>query len=450
MKRKTSSANRDIKKQTIDSHRVSNRRLWIFRITSVIFIPALLFLLLEAGLRIIGYGFCPDVIIKCKVDGRAYYRDNFKFAWRFFPPNIARTANPYIFPAYKSDNTYRIFILGESAAAGTPDGAFCFGRVLQAMLRQQYPQANFEVITTAMPAINSHVILEIAKDCVHHQSDLFIVYMGNNEVVGPYGAGTVFAPLSESLSFVRFDMAFKATRTGQLLMNFLGSVKPRKDTPKVWLGLEMFLAKQVQLGDRRLEAVYKHFRRNLEDIKRIAHKSDTKIIFSTVASNLKDCPPFASLHRTDLTEAKKKKWNDIYQQGVTKEAGGDYADAIQRYLEAAEIDDHYADLQYRLGRCFWAMGEYEKARDRFINARDLDTLRFRADTRINQIIRDIAEEETTKGVYLVDAVKIFQKNSPYETAGEEFFYEHVHMNFKGNFLLAGAIFKQVEEILPDA
>jgi len=41
--------------------------------------------------------------------------------------------------------------------------------------------------------------LEIAKDCAHHQADLFILYLGNNEVVGPYGAGTVFTPLSSNL-----------------------------------------------------------------------------------------------------------------------------------------------------------------------------------------------------------------------------------------------------------
>jgi tetratricopeptide (TPR) repeat protein len=49
----------------------------------------------------------------------------------------------------------------------------------------------------------------------------------------------------------------------------------------------------------------------------------------------------------------------------------------------------------------------------------------------------------------VDAVKVFEQNSPRRTPGEGLFYEHVHMNFKGNYLLAGAIFRQVEKILPE-
>jgi tetratricopeptide (TPR) repeat protein len=462
MKRKTFPTKIDIKlrktKPTTDERRALGWRLWLFRVISLIFVPALLFLLLEAGLHIIGYGFSPNAIVKCKVDGRAYYRDNLEFAWRFFPPNIARTANPFVFPAAKSNDTYRIFVLGESAAAGTPDGAFCFGRILQVMLRQQYPQANFEVITTAMPAINSHVIFQIAKDCVRHKPDLFIAYIGNNEVVGPYGAGTIFAPLSKSPSFIRFDIALKATRVGQLLTNLMEKVRPKENIPKVWRGLEMFIKEQIRADDPRLETVYQHFQRNLEDISHVARKSETRIIFCTVGSNLKDCPPFASLHRPDLKDAEKKKWDDIYRQGIVSESAGDYAGAAQRYLAAGDIDDRYAELQFRLGRCYWAMGEYDQARQRFTLARDLDTLRFRADTRINQIIRDIAEGETTPvssvenrngGVYFVDAVKVFQENSPYKTAGEELFYEHVHMNFKGNSLLAGAIFKQVEEMLPE-
>jgi len=185
--------------QGMSGSAVAGWRLWLFRIIALTVIPPLLFLLLELGLRIIGYGFSPSAIIECEVNGKACYCNNAKFAWQFFPPTIARESSPFAFPADKSNSTYRIFVLGASAAAGTPDGAFCFGRILQVMLRQQYPQANFEVITIAMPAINSHVVLEIAKDCAHHQADLFILYLGNNEVVGPYGAGTVFTPLSSNL-----------------------------------------------------------------------------------------------------------------------------------------------------------------------------------------------------------------------------------------------------------
>ncbi|MHC4543483.1 MAG: tetratricopeptide repeat protein [Planctomycetota bacterium] len=423
-------------------------RFWLFRLIALTVIPALLFLLLELGLRIVGYGFPAAAMLKCEVNGRTSYCDNVKFGWRFLPRNIAREFDPFIFPADKPDDTYRIFVLGASATKGEPDSAFCFGRFLEVMLQEVYPGINFEVITAATAAINSHVVVEIAGDCARHQADLFIVYLGNNEVVGPYGAGTIFSPISGSLPLIRMGIALKATRLGQLLTNLLEAIGPEKNIPKVWGGLEMFLEKQVRSEDERLETVYRHFERNLKDISRIARKSGSRIIFCTVGSNLKDCPPFASLHKPSLTETDKKKWDEIYQQGVAYEADSKYGKAVVRYLAAAEIDDCYAGLQFRLGRSYWEMGEYDKARERYIRARELDTLRFRADNRINETIRIVAGDKAVKSVYLLDAVKVFENNSPHETTGEELFYEHVHLNFKGTYLLAKTIFEQVEMILP--
>jgi len=369
-------------REKVTPHVVTGWRLWLFRVIAVTVIPALLFLLLEITLCVVGYGFPTTTTIKCKINAKASYRSNTKFAWRFFHPSIARTTDPFVFPASKSKDTYRIFVMGASAAAGMPDGAFCFGRILRVMLHLQYPKTNFEVITPAMPAINSHVVLEIADDCTRYQSDLFIIYLGNNEVVGPYGAGTVFSPLSSNLFLIRLGIVLKAAKLGQLITNLLESAVAG-DAPRVWHGMKMFLEKQVRADSTNLGIVYRHFQRNLQDIRRLAFKSGINIIFCMVPTNLKDNPPFASLHRPNLTYAEKKSWDELYQQGI------------------------------------------------------------------NEIIRNVACDRAAEGVYLIDVVRTFEENSPHEIPGEELFYEHVHMNFKGNYLLAGTVFKQVEEILPE-
>jgi tetratricopeptide (TPR) repeat protein len=427
---------------------LSGWRLWLFRLIAVTVVPALLFLLIEVTLRLVGYGFPTHVAVKCQTNDRESYCSNVKFSWRFFNPDIARAMDPFVFPAEKTDKTYRIFIMGASAAAGTPDGAFSFGRFLRVMLSQRYPQTDFEVMVVAMPAINSHVVLEIAKDCARHQPDLFIVYLGNNEVVGPYGAGTVFAPLSSNLTLIRLGIKFKSTMLGQLLTNLLGLLGT-DDTPKVWGGLQMFLDKQVRADDPRMEIVYRHFQQNLQDICHLANKKKTKIIICTVPGNLKDNPPFSSNHRPNLSGSEKVKWDELYQRGVTFETEGHYSAAVEQYVQAVEIDDSYADLRFRLGRCYWAMGEYDQSREQYIQARELDTLRFRADNRINDIIRDVVSGRNDEKVYLSDVVNVFEQNSLHKTTGEELFYEHVHMNFKGNYLLAVTIFQQVEKILPE-
>jgi len=432
----------------LPNKRITGWRLWLFRVIALTVIPALLLVLLELVLRIAGYGYPTNAMIRYEENGKVFYCDNVKFCWRFFPKEISREFNPFRISVSKSENAYRIFVLGASAAQGEPDGAFGFGRFLQVMLQDKYQGVNFEVIIAATAAINSHVVLEIVKDCAQHEPDLFIVYLGNNEVTGPYGAGTVFAPLSPSLSVIRTGIAVKATRLGQVLANITEWVGTTKGKPKAWRGLEMFLDKQIRADDKRLEMVYRHFQKNLEDIVRIGSESGAKTIVCTVGSNLKDSPPFASLHRPDLTEQDKAKWDNLYAQAVEYESADRYAETVESYLAAAEIDSSYADLQFRFGRCYWALQDHDSARQRYVQARELDTLRFRADRRINEIIRSMADSWAGKGVYLADAAKTFERNSPYRTTSNELFYEHVHLNFKGNYLLAKTVLEKAEKLIP--
>jgi hypothetical protein len=94
-----------------------------------------------------------------------------------------------MFPAVKKAGTVRIFVLGESAAAGTPDPSFGFARILDVMLRQRHPGTDFEVINAAMRGINSHIVRRIAQECLQYEPDLLLLYMGNNEFVGLYVPG---------------------------------------------------------------------------------------------------------------------------------------------------------------------------------------------------------------------------------------------------------------------
>jgi len=51
-------------------------------------------------------------------------------------------------------------------------------------------------------------------------------------------------------------------------------------------------------------------------------------------------------------------------------------------------------------------------------------------------------------VTLCDAAGLFEANSPQTVPGDEWFYEHVHLNFDGNYQLARAWAEQVEKLLP--
>jgi tetratricopeptide (TPR) repeat protein len=427
--------------------KISRGRLWLFRIVSLTIFPLLFFLIVEAGLRIFNFGYPTSFTVPCEVKGEKAYCNNDKYTWQFFPPELARTPIPFAIPEKKPPRTYRIFILGASAAQGDPMPSFGFSRILQIMLKDRYPEVSFEVVNTAVTAVNSHVVLDIARDLSGHQPDMFIVYLGNNEVVGPYGAGTVFTPLSPNLGTIRAGIFFKSTRVGQLIRKMMKSTSKERKLPKEWKGMEMFLGQQIRADAPGLSKVYGHFRRNLEDITRLARKAGINTVICTVGSNLKDSPPFASLHRRDLSDGEKEKWENIYRTGIELEMKGEYARAIERYLEAAGIDDQFADLHYRLGRSYWLLGDFEEAKKRYVLTRDLDTLRFRPDSKVNEVIRKVSEKRTGEGIYLVDSLGFFEEKSPHATPGKELFFEHVHLNIRGNYLLAKSVFDQVSEIL---
>ena len=179
------------------------------------------------------------------------------------PAGLATQPHPCTLSA-KPAGTVRIFVLGGSAAQGFPDPSFSFGRILAVMLGQQYPGRQFEVVNAAMPAINSHAALEIARDCAAHQPDLFLVYMGNNEVIGPYGPGTVFQRWSPSLGMIRASLWVKSTARRPIAGRRVHG--PRAATTSAvdrGPSMEMFLGNPVPADDPRLTAVYDNYRRNL-------------------------------------------------------------------------------------------------------------------------------------------------------------------------------------------
>src|ERR1035438_5812182 len=223
------------------------------------------FLALELGLTVFHYGYPTGFFVR--IDGKNASASNEKFGWRFFPPSIARVPVVNYVPDGKSPDTYRIFILGDSAAMGVPEPAFGFARMLRVLLENRYRGAKFEVINTAMTAINSHVVVPIAADSARAKPDLFIVLVGNNEVVGPYGPGTVLAAYSPSLSLIRTGIWFKSTRTAQLLEKLISRFR-KTDNPREWEGMAMFLGHYVAEDDPRLPTVYENLRGNLAVVDR--------------------------------------------------------------------------------------------------------------------------------------------------------------------------------------
>jgi len=422
-------------------------KLWRFRLLALA-IPLVILIAAEAALRLAGYGYATAFLLPSVHMGHPTFVQNNQFGARFFGARRARAPHPISILRDKPPEVVRIFVFGESAAYGDPQPRMGLPRVLQAMLSLRRPGVKFEVVNAAMTAINSHVIVPIACDCAKANGDIWVIYMGNNEVVGPFGAGTVFGPQSPPVALVRASLALKTTRLGQWMDSLRATWHKAPEENEDWGGMMMFLDQQIRANDPRMAAVYRNFSRNLSDIIRAGHESGAGIVVSTVAVNLKDCAPFASEHRAGLTESDKAKWEQLHQAGVAAENSGNFSEAGARFREAARIDATVAELLFHLGRCELALGKQAEAYTCFADARDFDTLRFRCDGRLNELIRQSAVYREGDHIRLADSERALAAASPDGLPGGELFYEHVHPTFKGNYLLARTIAEQIEKLLP--
>ena len=412
---------------------------------TVVLVPVVLLGGLELLLRLLGVGHPSGFTIPCEVQRRAAVCPNPDFTLRFFPPALARQPRPFVIPEEKGPRTVRVAVLGESAAEGDPEPTFGVSRFLEAMLEESAPGVRFEVVNAGVVAINSHVLVPIAQDLAGRKFDVAVIYAGNNEVVGPFGPGTVLTGRQPGPRLIHLSIALGATRIGQLMSGVGRSL--RKDTPVEWQGMELFLDHQVRADDPAMEQVYRGFGANLAEMIRIFRSAGTRVVVSTVGTRLRDFAPFASAHRPGLDAVTLGRWNAAVARGDEAVGGQRVVEATAAYREAESIDGAVADLQYRIGHLALLTGKDALARERLPRARDLDTLRFRADGRIVQLTAEVTRGAGA-GVELVDGAGALAVASPHGLPGSELFWEHAHLTPEGNEVLARALFPAVLRALP--
>jgi len=354
------------------------RRLFA-RVTIAIIAPLVTVVLLELICHLAGWGHPTRFLLESKHEGEPVWIDNQLFGYRFFDPAVSRAPTPIFIPKVKSPDEFRVVVLGESAAMGEPEPAYGPSRMLEQMLTIRFPDKRVRVINAAMTAINSHVIVEIARDLERLKPDAVILYIGNNEVVGPYGPGTVFHTFAASPMLNRLRAVLTRLRITSALRSMMFA---QRGDRAVWQGMEMFTEYKITEDDPRLTHVYESFQRNMNSIIRYADALNIPVIISTIAVNLADQAPL---------------------DGSPVTGGPDLASRKKQ--------------------------------------RDADTLRFRADGRINDILRNMS------GDHLVDVEREFERDG---VPGKKDFIDHVHFTFEGSYRLAGLWCAKIGELVKPA
>jgi tetratricopeptide (TPR) repeat protein len=390
---------------------------------------------LEAGLRLAGFGYSPHFARRThNATGARVWRENRWCTAPYFTPELVRRPQPFVVTVDKPARSYRVFVLGSSAAMGDPDASFSLARMLEKQLTAAYPDVKFDVVNAGITAINSHLVRGIAADCAQMRPDLFVVYEGNNEVIGPFGPAGVFSPFFRRGGIIRFAAWAQGTRTAQAFAALSHKLRRGAGAERDWGGMQMFLDQQIAADDPRLTEVVNHFRENLVAIAQTAKDAGATTLLCTVVTNQRDFAPFASRHRNGLSAADQKRWDEAVRLALEAERERDFAAAERQFRAALEIDDQYAEVAFRLGRLELQLGHDADARRRLQSALDLDTLRFRTDSRLNDAIRDAAR--VAPATQLVDLSSLLSAVSSHGMAGDDLLYEHVHLTFRGTYAAA--------------
>ena len=384
-----------------------------FRLIAAVLGPLLLLIGLEGLLAWRGIRTAP--LLREGRGAEAHWTTNPRYGASIFPRDAGPTLPPIWVPARKAENEIRIVVLGESAAEGFPLPGFSLGQVLQTVLADgEALPTDGRVISLAMTGINSHQIRQLGRAAARRlDPDILILYAGNNEVIGPYGPAAVLSHFHASLRLIRLRQFVRSLRIAQLLDGLRRTRAANTGDAPAWQGLEEFRGVRLAEDDPRLPFMYGHFQRNMEDLARFLTRRGIRMMICTMPVNITDWPPLDA----ELDDAAEGEWKGLTSPG-----------------EAALAWDAYRRGEYAL-----CEEGSEAAWPWFRRALDLDRVRIRADSRINDILRALAPAEGADRVALLDLDRWLHEENPGGWTNQDLFYEHVHLTFTGRLAVCARI-----------
>lgn len=408
-------------------------------------VPVLFFVVLEAGLRVVGFGESYPLFIPVQADTDYLYQ-NPDVARRYFKSqeNVPGSQKDF-FKAVKDPDTFRIFVQGGSSAAGYPlyyGGSF--SRMLEQRLLQTFPGKNIEVINTAMAAVNSYTLRDLADEIIAQDPDLVLIYAGHNEYYGSLGVGSAES-LGRFVGVVNAYLKLQDFRVVQALQRMLmkgaALFAPGDEVPAAGTTLmsRMVEEQEIPIHSPLYEMGLNQFERNVGAMLEAYKEAGVSVLISTVASNEKDQAPFIS---RPVAEANQRALQDGLRQAASALAQSDTSGALRQLDQSIALDSVDALAYYAKAQILHSQGLYSEARAAFIQAKDRDQLRFRAPEAINDVIRELAEEHQ---VILVDGQQALRDRHPDGIIGNELMLEHLHPNVDGYFVLADAFYQAIHD-----
>ena len=348
----------------------SHTKRFVFWLLAVS-LPFLVIAAVELLLRAVNVGAEQQRVFVTVPGQENYLAFNPEYPKRYFPGfSPAVSFDPFL--KTKPEDTFRIFVLGGSSAAGFPYQAYDgFPRRMAARLESSSISRRIEVVNLGMTAVNSFTLWDLRRAIMKQSPDAVVIYAGHNEYYGAFGAGSNIYSLGNRIWLKRLTLRLKKSILYSQIEQLVTRSNQPDDEDRTMMA-QVVRESEIGLDSKTFQAGVQQFESNITDVVEFFADRDVPVFIGTVVSNDEGQEPL-----------------------------GEDSEATRLFNE----------------------GQFQQAKD-------LDPIRFRAPSQINDVIREL---NLRSGVEVVAIDSAF---SEIQVQPDSLFTDHLHPTHEGYELMA--------------
>ncbi len=395
-----------------------------------------LFAAAETALRLLGIGAARELLEFPSPGGPLFTREP---NWLQMRGDSSLVLDRITTTRAKPAGTYRIVLVGESTVAGFPFyPQFSVGRLLEASLRDAFPNLKVEVVNFGRTADPSDAVARAAIESLAVAPDVLVVMSGHNDYQASY-----VEDLRDGL-WPRLRAALRKLRLVRLGFERVFS----RDAPRPIVAEGRRIGESPWLTSTEFERGAARFRANLESIVDAARARAVDVVLVTPVSNLRDFAPCYSCYSRRLTSDEQREYERLLGELEAAVEAELLPLESERMVERLRmLDPGVALAAFLAARRCERTGQPADAAVLYAIALERDGYPNRARRALAAAVRAVAAERSAR---LADAELAFANAARGPAPGRDLFLDYCHPTLEGTALLADAIRPAVVELLARA
>jgi lysophospholipase L1-like esterase len=423
------------------------KRYFLFRAAAIL-LGLLPFLLCE--LVLYGVGWQPPDGVRDPYVGFTELRPLFEKNEASGQYQISKSRYPLFcpdsFPITKAENEVRIFCVGGSTVQGRPFALeTAFSTWLELSLQVADPSRKWTVVNCGGVSYASYRLAPIVEEIMDYQPDVLILYTGHNEFLEDrtYASIKATSPLilrsHERLSSLKTYSFLRSCVVGGRDKDAVENAASEMPTEvEARLDFRGGLAKYTR-DDLWKQNVVRHFEYNLRRMVKTAKSNGVPMIICKPVANLRDSAPFKS-QNGELATADLQTFQKSWQSIPIDDLSLNSIQIRERLESLVKLDPHHAESHYLLGQAYLETGDFKKAKQHLILAKEEDICPLRILEPMYDVIENVSREFD---VSLIDSKAFFEMRAKDGIPGRESLIDHVHPTIHGHQLIAGLLMDEL-------